>query len=639
MAWSGCCGAEEIFVILILYCIISRADIIDNDAEPGIISCEKENTTIFQGNRTFWQLSIHSYHSKIANNGTRCHTTCPIDCTCTLGNVMVTRECKTSPTTEASIQYPSYVLYYLSWRGSIIHAIKPQAFLSIGDEVIGLDLNNVGLQYLERGVFDGLQSLEFLILMDNYIAEITPGVFNELQSFDSLTESINDTFSILPNLRVLYLSNNQLTELAPGAFGMLPKLTYLDLSHNQLIELAPGIISALQSFEWLHLSYNQLTELLSGTFNMLPNLSWLDLSNNQLTEIAPDTFTELQNLTKLYLDNNKLTEVAPGTFSELHNLYFLRLSFNQLANVSSDGFTGLSSLAVLQLSQNKLAEIHAGIFNELSNLIELYLSSNHLTEIPFDAFKKMKKLGGLDLSNNSLSEIAPHVSSMMPSNMVPGLFGQFIDLKQLNLSYNKLSTLHSNTFQNQSMLKHLDISHNRLAYLPEDIFHNKIHLEHLDLSWNRLTRIPNALFSSLNLQRLNVYSNPLFWIEPNALVGLNKTVDLIVSDHSVCCFTSANCVCDKAPSPFLTCKRLLPFNSLRIAVWLVGILTLLGNCMIFYIRYRHMQRGVKVQDLLIINLSISDFCMGIYLVMPVAADMYYTHYFPSLSASWRSSVL
>ena len=39
------------------------------------------------------------------------------------------------------------------------------------------------------------------------------------------------------------------------------------------------------------------------------------------------------------------------------------------------------------------------------------------------------------------------------------------------------------------------------------------------------------------------------------------------------------------------------------------------------------------------NLSISDFIMGIYLIIILSADLYYTEYFPSHSESWRHSML
>ncbi len=206
-----------------LYCLISHAEISENGAEHGIISCdrEKENTFLIVGTK----------YRIIGSNGTRCHTTCPIDCICTLGDKTIASNCKTSPVGEATIQYPSKVTYYLNWRDSVIHTIRPHAFLSIGDELIGLDLSNISLQYLQKSAFDGLQGLESLSLEDNYITEIVSGLFKNLRNLDTLvlsgnqlTELANGTFSMLQSLTELYLSNNQLTELAPGTFSMLSNL-------------------------------------------------------------------------------------------------------------------------------------------------------------------------------------------------------------------------------------------------------------------------------------------------------------------------------------------------------------------------------------------------------------------------------
>ena len=60
---------------------------------------------------------------------------------------------------------------------------------------------------------------------------------------------------------------------------------------------------------------------------------------------------------------------------------------------------------------------------------------------------------------------------------------------------------------------------------------------------------------------------------------------------------------------------------------------------LLYSKLRHKQDGNKVQIFLITNLSVSDFFMGIYLIMLLIADMYYEDYFPSHSESWRISMV
>ena len=272
----------------------------------------------------------------------------------------------------------------------------------------------------------------------------------------------------------------------------------------------------------------------------------------------------------------------------------------------------------------------------------LDLSNNHLHQILPGTFDNLPSLIGLNLTNNQLTELPPHIFSDYCSRLTLSFVdyntrGQYF---HLSLSNNNLTILHSGTFQNQVALTYLDIDHNQLQFLPPDIFHNLSYLIRLDLSANNLARIStNAFLYCFRLERLDLSENSVWWVEPDAFLGLNETVDLIVSDPSTCCYTQAKCVYETAPSPFLTCKRLLPYPGLRIAVWFVGALATLGNIVALYVKYANKQQSNKIQFLLITNLSISDFCMGIYLLILLSADMYYAQYFPSFSESWRSSVL
>ena len=601
-------GTIAIFV-MILYCVVSNAQTIDSDAGYGTVLCRKEDITT-------WYVD-YSYFG-VSGTGLRCQFECPVDCSCILSNETVTSDCDNLLKAEVAIQYPTNISY-LSWSGSVLHAIKPYAFLTLADVLHGLYLVNISLQYLQQGIFDGLNALKYLFLMDNQLTEISSNIFDDLQS-----------------LEVVDLSDNQLTEIA-GAFTSVQSLWLLDLTSNQLTKVTPGAFSHLPSLEFLRLANNHITEVTSGVFNNLTNLRALDLSSNKLAEVAPGSFSYLSSLEYLDLYNNQITEVTPGVFSNLTNLHTLELSNNKFKNVTSDVFGKLPNLYSMNLSCNQLTAIKLG---ELSKLNAIFLSNNSLAKLESDVFNTVTQLTTIDLSNNSITEIAPFTSSSTPNHTMYSLFGQLINLRHLGLSNNSLSKLHPNTFQNQTMLINLGIDGNRLKSLPEEIFLNLGSLQRLDLSRNRLTRIPNGLFvNNTNLEFLSVYGNPLYWIEPGALTVWSESTNLLVSSHSTCCFTSAKCVCDKPPDPFLTCKRLLPYDGIRVAIWVLGTLAILGNIMVFYLRRKYRQRGTRVQDILIANLAISDFCMGIYLIMLVAADMNYAQYFPSFSESWRGSIL
>ncbi len=129
MAWYGNFAVLALFVVT-QYCIVSYVEL-------WTISCVEENVDT-------WPQTYYRFYY-LDGNGSKCYTKCPTQCTCILGNETVTSECKNRPPDEATIQYSSDVIYYLSWSDSVIHAIKPQAFMTLGDELLGLFLNNVSL--------------------------------------------------------------------------------------------------------------------------------------------------------------------------------------------------------------------------------------------------------------------------------------------------------------------------------------------------------------------------------------------------------------------------------------------------------------------------------------------------------------
>ncbi|XP_072035553.1 uncharacterized protein [Amphiura filiformis] len=456
-------------------------------------------------------------------------------------------------------------------------------------------------------------------------------------SSNQLDEIPTGVFSTMTSLRYLYLSSNQLDEIPLGVFSTMTSLLTLNLSSNQLDEIPTGVFSTMTSLRYLYLSSNQLDEIPTGVFSTMTSLWHLDLSSNQLDEIPTGVFSTMTSLRYLYLSSNQLDEIPTGVFSTMTSLLTLNLSSNQLDEIPTGVFSTMTSLLTLNLSSNQLDEIPTGVFSTMTSLWHLDLSSNQLDEIPTGVFSTMTSLLTLNLSNNHLNELMPSVFSILFSYVTGhSPYTMYI----LSLSHNNLSMLYSGTFYKQTALEYLEIQHNQLKFLAQDVFHNLTWLINLDLSVNKLTQIPTELLLyCINLERLDLRDNPLLRIEPNTFVSLNETANVIVSDPSTCCFTSANCMCDKAPSPFLTCKRLLPYYGLRIAIWFACALAIFGNILVFYFRYKQKQQGNKVQFLLITNLSISDFSMGIYLVILISVDMYYTHYFPSFSESWRASIL
>ena len=403
-------------------------------------------------------------------------------------------------------------------------------------------------------------------------------------------------------LEILQLSNTSLQYIHPDLFFGLTNLKVLDLYYNSLTMLFPGTFKDLARLKELWLNYNDLSTIPVGIFRGLKSLVTLMLEENFITNIDIGALEDLVQLTDLYMYYNMLSEIKFGVFRGLKNLKMLDLVDNQIYVLESGCFDGLNQLKYLHLALNRLSEMQAGTLS-LANLEWLDIVANNLT------------------------------------NIDPGAFGELSNLSKLLLSENNFTTLHPDAFKGLTNVDEIQLDHNQLQYLPEDIFHNLRQLRHLNLTSNDLTRIPSKLFlHTTSLETLDLTNNPLLWIEDHALAVLNKTAHLVVSSYAPCCFTSAQCV-SPPRSPYLTCKRLLSYDILRIFIWFVCSAAIFGNILVIFSKIKQKKQRNKVQLILITNLAISDFFMGVYLAILLSADLTYKEYFPTFSDSWRSSVL
>ena len=364
-------------------------------------------------------------------------------------------------------------------------------------------------------------------------------------------------------------------------------------------------------------------------FKELSNLTFVNLEHNSLYEIQTNLFSNLTNLEALYMADNQISEIQVGAFASLSSLRQLGLGWCKLNSITRDMFRGLINLYDLWLYGNVLSNIEPNTFVDLINMKELWLSYNKLNGIQVGVFTGLTILQRLYLHYNEITHLAPRG------------FGEMRELVIPDLSHNALTSLFPDTFQNQTELIILGLENNQLQFLTKNIFQNLRQLQLLNLSNNDLSRISNGLFRHcLNLRTLVLTDNPLWFIEANSLAVLNTTVNLFVTSPTTCCFTSAQCKPTTPPSQYLTCKRLLPYNILRIALWFVCTFAIIGNVCVLYTKYKQQQqRGDKVQRFLITNLSISVFFMGVYLVILLSTDLHYTDYFPTYSEIWRRSVL
>ena len=401
----------------------------------------------------------------------------------------------------------------------------------------------------------------------------------------------------------------------------------LDIAANNIDMINQNAFQDLQNLLSLSLSSNNLVTLEMGVFGGMRSLFYMALSVNRLQNLPVGLFQDLESLFFLYLDNNDLETLESGVFLGLSNLFVLNLGANKLSTLQNGVFEGLNFLSELYLFRNQLALIHQSVFMAMPYLQVLDLYSNQLKAIQSGSFQNLNSLFQLDLSKNVIDKLDEH--------SIKGLDY----LSVLYFSDNNLDSLPATIFNELNNLKELSLANNRFKRIKYNQFENLTSLTYFDLSGNKLDEIPSFINLS-DLKFLNLKGNTLIRLQKDDFYKLQNSTELYVTQQEICeCFMSSSLQCNAAEprSPYLTCERLLSDRILMGLMWVIGINALCGN--LFVLAWRVTQeKQATVQSILLSNLAMSDFLMGVYMVMIAAADNYFDEYFPMQAESWRTGI-
>jgi len=156
----------------------------------------------------------------------------------------------------------------LHLRHNKIKVLEADTFLLFGNNLLILNFDDNGIEYIYSRAFKGLTRLKCLSLGNNRMTFL-PG----------------DTFVTMLNLTTLILRRSNLSSLYTRLFDKLIYLKRLDLSRNNLTHLPVGFLRDSANLRYLDLSDNNLTTLssctLSETSTGLSTLSLLGNNNLQ----------------------------------------------------------------------------------------------------------------------------------------------------------------------------------------------------------------------------------------------------------------------------------------------------------------------------------------------------------------------
>ena len=249
----------------------------------------------------------------------------------------------------------------------------------------------------------------------------------------------------------------------------------------------------------------------------------------------------------------------------------------------------------------------------------------------------------------------------------------FPNLQSLDLSCNKLTSVHPNDLRNFPKIRSLSLMGNRIVSLfsvddrsalatvstllsldlsqieIRDMYPSMLRLfsklQFLNLSHCKVQRVQGEGFQSVSsLQVLDVRGCPLTSIPNFLFLGLNSLRRVFADNYKVCCpatlpmgFVDGQCL---APvDEISSCDALLRSDLYRISLAVFATLATVGNALSLLLRAfvlkGKQQSGYTV---FVTHLCMSDFMMGAYLVVIGAADRIYMNTYLWEDTDWKNSV-
>lgn len=333
------------------------------------------------------------------------------------------------------------------------------------------------------------------LLFDNCsISSIPKGIFKAFPNLKTMytwnagihTVSKIDFQNAL-NLRVIDLSQNLINQILDSTFFWAIDLEFIDLSQNKLKQIEKNAFHGLIRLRTLHAQSNMIENLAPGTFDLLPMLETIHLNDNAIQSIDKNLFSNNIKLKSILLNDNQIKTVAGTTFQHLRQLVHFDMHNNPTdgldllvvdADYTNIRMTNCNGCYIGRKTKKLIASynnISYIVQNGTGMVVEFDLSHNNLVSVK--NLTKLVNLKNLDLSHNRIRDIDVRT------------FANMTQLESLKLKQSGISRIFFGSFSHKPKLKILDISFNSLRTIDLNMFTAITNLRSLFLEGNNLTEI------------------------------------------------------------------------------------------------------------------------------------------------------
>ncbi|XP_035656981.1 lutropin-choriogonadotropic hormone receptor isoform X3 [Oncorhynchus keta] len=360
---------------------------------------------------------------------------------------------------------------------------------------------------------------------------------------------------------------------------------------------------------------------------------------------------------------NNITEKSVPTSERGPRLVLKHLT---MSTIASHTFDGLRRVQHIEIGQSVALEtIETLAFNNLLDLNEIFIKNiRSLVHIARRTFNNLPKLRYLSISNTGITVFPDMTSihSLEPWNQnfvldicdnlyllsipVNAFVGMTTEYTAMNLFNNGIREIQDYAF-NGTKINKLVLKNNRnLQVIHREAFKGAVGPRILDSpinaaqhngSWptycddSPYEKFPAGMVDSSDTSLLVEIHGTNEDVEDESYGG----VDFQYPELGLNCQTRPTLQCTPEADAFNPCEDIAGFSFLRVAIWFINILAIIGNLTVLLIFFTSRCK-LTVPRFLMCHLAFADFCIGVYLLMIAAVDLHTRGHYSEHAIDWQT---
>ncbi|KAM9294326.1 thyrotropin receptor [Gastrophryne carolinensis] len=437
-----------------------------------------------------------------------------------------------------------------------------------------------------------------------------------------------------PDTQILRLLETRISVIPRGAFSNTPNITRVFITlDTELVKLEAGAFQGLTKISQIEMrSLMSLRSIEAGAFQSLPQLTYLGILNTALI-----SFPDLSGVHSLVVtvfveiaENPNMESVPSNAFQGLGNSFLnVKLYNNGITQLQKYTFNGTNLTTVDLHNNHQLGGLHEEVFNGvLSGPTTLDISGTVISSLPSKGLESLRHL---------VAQRTWYLKKLPPLNT-------FVHLEIADLFYPSHCCAFTNWTKKKSDLE---------AFLCNRSFVQNAHRKrslrsHVAVGPYYQDYIDGDPDQTENDQFHDFHGGrhyPVFYEDQGEEeVGFGQEIKNAQEHYTpafenhyeyIICGGNEKLACTPEPDEFNPCEDIMGYNFLRIVVWFVNLLAILGNAFVLFVLVTSHYK-LTVPRFLMCNLAFADFCMGVYLLLIASEDLHTRSEYYNYAISWQT---